>query len=592
MANYLSNPSDHSLSSSSTSESFCLSTDSDFEFPHVQFARSNNPTTNLKQKPISAAELKPDTTIYSFAWSNSSENCQEHLSREKCEVANGLIKPWAMSASGFSGVRLERPQAVKDDNDLATSLPPPLPRPVYWSTLTQPELFKDYIASEALAGPVTTGGEVPSEPFEKSYSNLQSITSTNANTKNLVTNASLTWIDNHLFADNKLPAPFVPSLLLSDAALWKPKDTVKSGVHTFASYPNLLNAQDTMNWLNHFGNCLGILHGLVVPPSSSPDSNQKRGVKTGCEDRAFNCEGSNKPFSKGLVRRKPDIVVIDRTFRHYIPTTVRLRWPLVQALVEITSQTDRSPNELIKTILDKASNVFDSQLHRRYVIGLGLMGKGEDMQFFLVLVDRAGATCTKPVYLRGYGAMTFARIIYGLTFGDARLIGADPKVRIDHLTGDAQGVFVDNQFFTIVAEVYVSPLLFSRGTRVYIVKDDAGQFHIFKDSWILASHKDSEITHIKNISQTVEAEAVDDRTRLLSPRFIAGEDNIDNTDEPRGLINTNLSPRIRRRIVTGPIGDPITTFRSRVECLQCLIDVVDRKYLIFFKYRESLLNIL
>lgn len=78
----------------------------------------------------------------------------------------------------------------------------------------------------------------------------------------------------------------------------------------------------------------------------------------------------------------------------------------------------------------------------------------------------------------------------------------------------------------------------------------------------------------------------------LYPRFVAGENRVDDTDEPRGMLHSEAIGRIRRRIVTGPIGDPITSYRSRVECLQALIDVVDREYLIFQTYCDSLLNVL
>ncbi|KAF9473244.1 hypothetical protein BDN70DRAFT_789678, partial [Pholiota conissans] len=149
-------------------------------------------------------------------------------------------------------------------------------------------------------------------------------------------------------------------------------------------------------------------------------------------------------------------------------------------------------------------------------------------------------------------------------------------VTIDRFTGDPQSVVVDGQEFTIITEVFISPYLFGRGTRVYVVRDRHGLFHILKDSWILSTHPDSEIQHIKAISDAVQAADLSTRLQILCPRFVAGEDSVDNTEEARDLAAGMAPARIRRRIITGPIGDPITSFRSRVECLQALLDIVDQ----------------
>jgi hypothetical protein len=203
------------------------------------------------------------------------------------------------------------------------------------------------------------------------------------------------------------------------------------------------------------------------------------------------------------------------------------------------------------------------------------------MKFFFTLIDRAGAIHTKPSHLTGYDALTLARIIFAFTYGSDKVLGIDACVTIDRLTGDPLTVLIDKQLFTIVREIHSSPYLFSRGTRVYIVKDKRGHFHVFKDSWINATHRSSEIDHIKQISSMANAEgSTDNRSRFLRPRFVAGDNHADDTKKPRGPAKTVAPARIRRRIVTGPIGDPITSYRSRVECLQALIDIVDRECLL------------
>ncbi len=103
-------------------------------------------------------------------------------------------------------------------------------------------------------------------------------------------------------------------------------------------------------------------------------------------------------------------------------------------------------------------------------------------------------------------------------------------------------------------------------------------FHVMKDSWILASHTGSEIKFLKRISDAVRNESLSERMQVLSPRFVAGEEHIHDTDETRQVLTSQGSARIHRRIITGPIGDPITAYRSRVECLQALVDIVAREY--------------
>ncbi|KAF9482353.1 hypothetical protein BDN70DRAFT_801610 [Pholiota conissans] len=165
-------------------------------------------------------------------------------------------------------------------------------------------------------------------------------------------------------------------------------------------------------------------------------------------------------------------------------------------------------------------------------------------------------------------------ILYALAFGNDKILGTDTRITIDRFTGDPKSVVVDKQTLKIITEIHASPFLFGRGTRAYIVKDAHGRYHIFKDSWAPKSpDTESEIDHIKKISSA--AQGLPDRFRILCPIFVAGEDNVDDTAKLRRLYKLH-NTRIRRRMVIGPIGDPITSYRSRVEFLQVMIDAVDQ----------------
>lgn len=101
-------------------------------------------------------------------------------------------------------------------------------------------------------------------------------------------------------------------------------------------------------------------------------------------------------------------------------------------------------------------------------------------------------------------------------------------------------------------------------------------------------HDSCEIDHIQHISQMVQAEGIEPCLKALSPRFVSGEAHVDNTDECRDLLPSVHTGHICCRVITGPIGDPITSYQSHVECLQAFIDIVDCKYFIVFPYLCSI----
>lgn len=517
----------------------------------------------------------PAKTIYSFDWTDS--NIQSSNNHFPPDDPISLVNVSAMD-----------PGAQGHQVDLRC-VQPDLPPPTLWSTLTHKKCFSNYIKAENLntqyPEPFSTTEchPVPEKPeFNKDFPNIELITQANFPQHKIRLGCPMQWVSDHLLSNANLPVPFNPSLITSDPNLW----TMSPGVSNFATLPNLADAFITQTWLNFIGNSIGIHHGLIeLPDPSQPD--KRVGVLTpaainlGCGDRSFDCEGSDKALSGGLLRRKPDIVVVDRNFRLREDKSVRLGWPLVQGLIEITTDTSRSSKEVLKNFLQKAANTFAAQLHRRFIFGFILQGKAPNLSFYVIFVDRAGAIVTEVCSLTDFHALTFGRILYMLTFGNDLCLGMDPLVTFDRFTGKPLLVTVENRKFIIITEIFASPYLFSRGTRVYIVIDkEDGKFHILKDSWILSDHAASEIENIKKISHlAATTEHLSQRFRALCPRFVAGEDNIYTTDTPRGVLPSNTTSRIRRRIVTGPIGDPITSYRSRVEALQAFIDIAQRKYL-------------
>ncbi len=67
-------------------------------------------------------------------------------------------------------------------------------------------------------------------------------------------------------------------------------------------------------------------------------------------------------------------------------------------------------------------------------------------------------------------------------------------------------------------------------------KDQYGVFHILKDSWADASHDNSEIDCLKKIASKVQSESLDERSKFLCPRFVAGENRVSDTYEAQRSI--------------------------------------------------------
>lgn len=203
--------------------------------------------------------------------------------------------------------------------------------------------------------------------------------------------------------------------------------------------------------------------------------------------------------------------------------------------------------------------------------GVELMQK-----FILVYIDWTAVIYTESVFLKGYQALTFAYLPYVLMCGDNRILGVDTCVQFDHITGVPYSVHIENQLFKIVKELHISPYLFGRGTWVYIVKDARGYFHIFKDFWILNTHKHMEMQIMKLVSDKAKEKLGGQAClQYLMTRFVAGEDRVNDTAQHLGHLGLPIVLCVHHRVVSGPVGNPITSYQSCIECLQAFADIIN-----------------
>ena len=122
------------------------------------------------------------------------------------------------------------------------------------------------------------------------------------------------------------------------------------------------------------GRSLGVIHGLL-PSTNSTNQASGNDQLNDKQFHVFDYGGCNRLLSGGYLLRKPNIALIDHTTRSDLSLSARIRWPLVQALVEVFVWSNHM-HATMETLISKASIIFESQLHHRFVLGLAFYGKG------------------------------------------------------------------------------------------------------------------------------------------------------------------------------------------------------------------------
>ena len=342
------------------------------------------------------------------------------------------------------------------------------------------------------------------------------------------------------------------------------------------SQPDEMSEVKVRTWLNN------IAHNLIAahrnPSPNAPSLPQR------CFDASTSTQGPTGSFAL----RKPDIVVIDNDTTK--TTEERIHWRNIYAFIEITSMSDSAGcTHVLTQIIQKAACIFDAQPQRVYVCGLGIYGKPTDMLYYIfATVDHAGVTHTQSAPLSSYSIDHFLRIIYAFVCGNTESLGWDPTMEVDAKTKEVRAIYVTGcegnatevttRKFDVVKIIHSSPILFGRATRVWIVKDNTNAFCILKDSWI-SSTADSEIQMIKQVEQALKTDPTGFLFQYSCAMYYIGQECVHSTDTIRTRLDrTGVAIRIQRRIVTGPIGDPITSFRSKLEFVSVCLDAVNGKH--------------
>lgn len=483
--------------------------------------------------------------------------------------------PSAFSTTVFtSHMSLNEGNPPKNEKKTAsTTAFPILPSAHNYSALGNPERFQDYITTQLpLAQAGSVGGlpaPVPELPTsEKSTTNKINSTFFRGFLKNAFkqTTSETVWIEKHIFRDEVLPVKFEETRVTADVTLYRVASS--STLHQ----PEAATELSVQDWLNNIATSLSSIHTLLDPSFTVSRA-----------DRSFDCRAATRAAEGSCMDLRPDICVIRRV-DHAETLEERLHWRNVYAFIEVTSSDTSKLSNVLKQIQQKSMCLFDVQPQRRFVCALGLFGNPPNIVYTFVLVDRSGLLYTKAVPLQSYHASFFLRVIFAFAFAKPETLGWDPTMKTHLETNevvsiDVTGFYKDSTVqtthtFEVVRLLHSSPILYGRGTRVWIVKDETGQFCILKDSWTLAGRVASEVDFIRNIDRAVQEDPSGYLFKHSCPSYIIGQEAVCSTDAIRGVLMKSPT-RIQRRIVTGPIGDPLTSFRSKKEFVSVLLDVVN-----------------
>jgi hypothetical protein len=511
------------------------------------------------------------------------ENSDDYLFYQSPSSSARYSLSSAMNRDESSG-QSSSPDSTKLPAKKLPHLPyPPLPAPIYYSAFTQPERFETYVNMQSPSfafetTPLASTQLAALKSSEKSESLRARIDSKYMESaiKDIAECPcvdSLDWVCKALFPDTAIPIKYEEDRVL-ESDFWL------DGQQVFTPPPTDMKEVSMADWLNNLCVSIGTLHGVF-------EDQALRKVKQGFSYRSWDPHSHNRGPAGAIQYSKPDITLIDHSLKSSLSPDTRRKWQYLHAIIEVSTKSARP--DLLRSIIRKASSVFETQPYRRFFCGLGFKGDPSAPHFFFVLIDRSGSTFTKMFALNSYSALKLGRILYYLAFAPAEGIGCDTtmvlepsdyrvlKIRVKDTTEEKREL--QEETFLVVKEIHRPFTLHGRGTRVFIVKGEStGKFFILKDSWILASHEISEIKQLCKITAVVTENPDNKKLKRICPTIYMGQDLGDRTNRRRGAIPNIPSARIHRRIVSGPVGDPITTFRSRKEFIKVMIDIIECKY--------------
>ena len=355
-----------------------------------------------------------------------------------------------------------------------------------------------------------------------------------------------------LLPDERLPFPVNEDLLRklsgTNAPIWNEHKSC------FRQPPMYFGEAAVCEWLNNVGAAMGLVYGRQ------------------CK-RLWWCGDCRVPFVDPSIPRKPDLILLDRDYYDSVSqiNSPGTKWFFVKALAEVHQTLGA---KLTDTISVRPYLIFLCQQHRRFTISLSFI-YAEKLQFSITVTDRAGQVRVNKIDLMGSSienGLLLLSLLAFLMFGSSGDIGLDPSFEINPSNGQIVAIECENRRFEVVKRIHALSSLFGRGTQVWIVTHK-GTKYVMKDSWVQEDRIRDEVAHLRRMKDHKE---LDDRV----PTLICGGDVVINgiKDSMQRYRSARCFHRIHRRIVTFPVGEPITSFKSKKEFIKAMISIIESKW--------------
>ena len=301
-------------------------------------------------------------------------------------------------------------------------------------------------------------------------------------------------------------------------------------------------------WLNNIGMTMGLVYGRQC--------------------KRLWWSGRCRPLVASFIQQKPDLVLLDRDYYEKLAQKdfADTGWAFVKAVAEV--HQPNTPTEAPRSYL-----TFLCQPHRRFTISLSFF-VAKKSQFSVAVIDRVGQIriahmdLTEPLLENG---LLLLSVLALLMFGSPEDVGLDPHFEINPLNGQIATVECGNRRFKVLKRIHALPVLFGRGTQVWVVSHN-GIRYIMKDSWVREDRNNNEVMHLHRILTHNELKG-------RVPTLICGGDVVINgfKDSTQHYQTARCTHRIHRRIVTSPVGEPITSFKTKKEFIRVLISIIESK---------------
>ncbi len=355
-----------------------------------------------------------------------------------------------------------------------------------------------------------------------------------------------------LLPHERLPFPVNEELLRKLSTAVGANVPIWNGLRSCFHQPPMIDFGEAAvcEWLNNIGMAMGLVYGRQ------------------CERLWWSGRCRVPPVTSA--HQKPDLVLLDRSYydklshRGFADTG----WAFVKAVAEV-----HQPNAQLTDTTTRSYLTFLCQPHRHFTISLSFFN-AKKIQFSVTVTDRVGQISIAKVDLIESSAengLMLLSILAFLMFGSPEDVGLDPQFEINPLNGHIIAVECENRRFKVLKRIHALPTLFGRGTQVWIVAHN-GIRYIMKDSWVLEDRNNNEARHLRRMVTHKELEG-------HVPTLICGGDVVINgfNDSTQHYRSGSCTHRIHRRIVTSPIGEPITSFRTKKEFIRVLMNIIESK---------------